>query len=83
MIMAIYRDLKHPIGCPHPMQADNAQAALGEPSMVHWSASHAEVTFVGRMLGSALLAMTAWTYSLEVRCLAWAHSVHDMIAMRN
>lgn len=42
---------------------------MGEPSMVHWSASHAEVTFVGRMLGSALLAMTAWTYSSKVRCL--------------
>ena len=50
--------------------AAHVQAALGEPSMVHWSASHAEVTFVGRMLGSALLAMTTWTYSLKVCCLA-------------
>ena len=48
---------------------DSAQAAMGEPSMVHWSASHAEVTFVGRMLGSTLLAMTAWTFSLKVRSL--------------
>ena len=54
------------------MQWDSVQAALGERSMMDWSASHAEVTFAGRMLGSALLAMTAWTYSLKVRCLALA-----------
>ena len=60
---------------------DSAQAAMGEPSMVLWSASHAEVTFVGRMLGSALLATTAWTYSLKVRCLTLEIAVTWLVNM--
>ena len=43
------------------------QATLGKHTVLHWDNSRSEVAFIGRTLGSALLTMTMWTYSLKAR----------------